>query len=220
MPPAISSAMRPTWGWCPPPPSKSWSAPPSKVRFGSACVARSTSSDTTRRAGSSWNGKARKARSPGARRPEQENLVSSMRGNPPGVAGSSRTSLGLAAGPILLMLGFPTASYGQHSAHQPSPNQQLPADPRRHSHESAGLGTVGAPAKGGNIDLTTYLTTWNFSNLPAGERDRFYRETPRPAGGLLREYRFYMVNKEIEIAPGVVFPAWTYNGQVPGPTIR
>jgi FtsP/CotA-like multicopper oxidase with cupredoxin domain len=25
---------------------------------------------------------------------------------------------------------------------------------------------------------------------------------------------------EIEIAPGVFFPAWTYNGQVPGPTFR
>jgi FtsP/CotA-like multicopper oxidase with cupredoxin domain len=27
-------------------------------------------------------------------------------------------------------------------------------------------------------------------------------------------------DKEIEIAPGIYFPAWTYNGQVPGPTIR
>jgi FtsP/CotA-like multicopper oxidase with cupredoxin domain len=26
--------------------------------------------------------------------------------------------------------------------------------------------------------------------------------------------------KEIEIAPGIVYPAWTYNGQVPGPTLR
>lgn len=35
-----------------------------------------------------------------------------------------------------------------------------------------------------------------------------------------REYRFEAVDQEIEIAPGVFFPAWTYNGQVPGPTIR
>ncbi|MHB8114505.1 MAG: multicopper oxidase domain-containing protein, partial [Bellilinea sp.] len=27
-------------------------------------------------------------------------------------------------------------------------------------------------------------------------------------------------DQEIEIAPGVYFPAWTYNGQVPGPTFR
>jgi hypothetical protein len=25
---------------------------------------------------------------------------------------------------------------------------------------------------------------------------------------------------EIEVAPGVLYPAWTYNGQVPGPTLR
>lgn len=36
----------------------------------------------------------------------------------------------------------------------------------------------------------------------------------------LREYEFIAIDKEIEIAPGVFFPAWTYNGQVPGPTIR
>jgi len=28
------------------------------------------------------------------------------------------------------------------------------------------------------------------------------------------------VHSEIEIAPGVYFPAWTYNGKVPGPTFR
>ena len=28
------------------------------------------------------------------------------------------------------------------------------------------------------------------------------------------------IDKEIEIAPGLYFPAWTYNGRVPGPTLR
>jgi FtsP/CotA-like multicopper oxidase with cupredoxin domain len=28
------------------------------------------------------------------------------------------------------------------------------------------------------------------------------------------------IDREIEIAPGVFFPAWTFNGQVPGPTLR
>ena len=41
-----------------------------------------------------------------------------------------------------------------------------------------------------------------------------------PDGRTLREYTFVAIDKEIEIAPGVFFPAWTYNGQVPGPTIR
>ena len=54
----------------------------------------------------------------------------------------------------------------------------------------------------------------------AAERGRYYRETPRPDGTLLREYDLVAVDREIEIAPGVFFPAWTFNGQVPGPTIR
>jgi FtsP/CotA-like multicopper oxidase with cupredoxin domain len=36
----------------------------------------------------------------------------------------------------------------------------------------------------------------------------------------MREYDIFAVDREIEIAPGVFYPAWTYNGQVPGPTIR
>jgi len=41
-----------------------------------------------------------------------------------------------------------------------------------------------------------------------------------PNGQTLREYEFVAIDKEIEIAPGIFFPAWTYNGRVPGPTIR
>lgn len=71
-----------------------------------------------------------------------------------------------------------------------------------------------------DFDPTAFLTTWNFNNLPPKERARFYKETPLPDGTLLREYKFFVVEKEIEVAPGVFYPAWTYNGQVPGPTIR
>lgn len=39
-------------------------------------------------------------------------------------------------------------------------------------------------------------------------------------GTTLREYDIVAVDKEIEVAPGVFFPAWTYNGRVPGPTLR
>jgi FtsP/CotA-like multicopper oxidase with cupredoxin domain len=87
------------------------------------------------------------------------------------------------------------------------------------AHANHGMGTVGSVDTSA-FDPLTYLRSWNFSNLPEGERARFYRETPRPDGTLLREYEFYAVDREIEIAPGIFFPAWTYNGQVPGPTIR
>ena len=41
-----------------------------------------------------------------------------------------------------------------------------------------------------------------------------------PDGRTLREYDMVALDREIEVAPGVWFPAWTYNGRVPGPTIR
>ena len=41
-----------------------------------------------------------------------------------------------------------------------------------------------------------------------------------PDGRTLRTFQVHAINKEIEIAPGVFFQAWTYNGHVPGPTLR
>ncbi|TVY03257.1 multicopper oxidase domain-containing protein [Cohnella terricola] len=41
-----------------------------------------------------------------------------------------------------------------------------------------------------------------------------------PDGRTLREYEIVSFEKDIEIAQGVKFPAWTFNGTVPGPTIR
>jgi FtsP/CotA-like multicopper oxidase with cupredoxin domain len=41
-----------------------------------------------------------------------------------------------------------------------------------------------------------------------------------PNGQTLREYRIVAANRTIEVLPGIEFPAWTYNGRIPGPTIR
>jgi len=81
---------------------------------------------------------------------------------------------------------------------------------------------IGATGKYQSNDFnpTEFLTTWNFNNLPAEERAKFYKETSLPNGTKLREYTFIAQDENIEVAPGVFFPAWTYNGQVPGPTIR
>ena len=94
------------------------------------------------------------------------------------------------------------------------------------AHSSAAMqhaahlsGPVGRASLDG-FNPTTFLRAWNFSDRPERERARYYRETRRPDGSLLREYQIVAVDREIEIAPGVFFPAWTYNGQVPGPTIR
>lgn len=86
-------------------------------------------------------------------------------------------------------------------------------------HAAHAMGPVGHVAAGG-FNPTTYLRSWNFSELAPERRADFYRETRRPDGTLLREYEIFAVDREIEIAPGVFFPAWTFNGQVPGPTLR
>src|SRR5687768_4866251 len=68
--------------------------------------------------------------------------------------------------------------------------------------------TVGQLAPG-SFDPTAFLTQFD-----TGKVSRL------PSGQVLREYELIAEDREIEIAPGVFYPAWTYNGQVPGPTIR
>lgn len=41
-----------------------------------------------------------------------------------------------------------------------------------------------------------------------------------PTGQILHEYSMVAMNKSIEIVPGIKYAAWTYNGRIPGPTIR
>ncbi len=52
-------------------------------------------------------------------------------------------------------------------------------------------------------------------------RDFDYGRSRRMASGrTLREWTLVAEDKEIEVAPGVRYPAWTYNGRVPGPSLR
>ncbi len=51
-------------------------------------------------------------------------------------------------------------------------------------------------------------------------RDFYWGEERREGGRTFREYELTAEEVEIEVAPGVMYPAWAYNGQVPGPTLR
>ncbi len=51
-------------------------------------------------------------------------------------------------------------------------------------------------------------------------RDFYWGEHRREGGRTVREYELTAEDVEIEVAPGVSYPAWAYNGQVPGPTLR
>jgi FtsP/CotA-like multicopper oxidase with cupredoxin domain len=51
-------------------------------------------------------------------------------------------------------------------------------------------------------------------------RDFDWGTTSRVNGRVVREWELVAVDKEIEVMPGVKFAAWTYNGRIPGPTLR
>jgi FtsP/CotA-like multicopper oxidase with cupredoxin domain len=74
-----------------------------------------------------------------------------------------------------------------------------------HPHDLAAVGRI----RPGGFDPTAYLTQFDTGKV-----------TRLASGQVLREYDLIAVDREIEVTPGVFFPAWTYNGQVPGPTLR
>jgi FtsP/CotA-like multicopper oxidase with cupredoxin domain len=118
---------------------------------------------------------------------------------------------------LLQLAGAATAgTAGAFAARGLAAQEHSHAAARHDTHLMGPVGRVSLEV----FNPTTYLRAWNFSDLPAEQRAKFYHETPRPDGSLLREYQLVAIDREIEIAPGVFFPAWTYNGQVPGPTLR
>src|SRR5829696_4878096 len=104
----------------------------------------------------------------------------------------------IAAGPLAKLAladGQATEHLATHEGHD-------------HAHRALGHASMigeAAPAVGGPNDLDALL--YPPPALP-------YRR------GRVRDYTLTAVDRELEIAPGVFFPAWTYNGTVPGPVIR
>ena len=79
-----------------------------------------------------------------------------------------------------------------------------------HNGHSGMPGTVGQVDDAANgFDPLSLLYEWDYGEV-----------SQLPDGQTLREYDIAAVDKEIEIAPGIYFPAWTYNGRVPGPSLR
>jgi manganese oxidase len=103
-------------------------------------------------------------------------------------------SLPLVAAAPLAKLAWPSAAHGESSV------AQLP----REHHHAAMIGPE-APA-------------------PGGPHDQDYALYPPPAlpyrAGRVREYSLTAADRKIDVAEGVAFEAWTYNGTVPGPIIR
>ena len=113
-------------------------------------------------------------------------------------------SLGGAAG--MLSAGF----LGHAAQAQDTETYTPPVETANHDmHGSMML--VGAVDHARNgFDPMDMLVDWDTGRI-VGETDE---------GKVIREYDISAGDVEIEIAPGLFFPAWTFNGRVPGPTIR
>src|SRR3972149_6607879 len=100
------------------------------------------------------------------------------------------------------LLKQPGASADGHQ-HTPSSATPMP-------HGGGLPGTVGEVDHEKNgFNPTDILTDFDYGEV-----------STLPDGRTLREFKIISLNKNIEVIPGIEFPAWTYNGRVPGPTIR
>jgi len=70
------------------------------------------------------------------------------------------------------------------------------------------LMTRGVPS-GAGIDPTLFLRHFDYGVV-----------SQRPNGQTVREYRMIAMDRNLEIMPGLIYSAWAFNGQVPGPTLR
>ena len=103
-----------------------------------------------------------------------------------------------------------------HPGHDPTGTAVAPggdayaAGASGHSGAHGAMVTIGEVDNGRNgFDPAAMLTDWEVGTL-----------STLPDGRTLRTFEIVAEDKEIEIAPGVMFPAWTYNGRVPGPALR
>jgi FtsP/CotA-like multicopper oxidase with cupredoxin domain len=118
----------------------------------------------------------------------------------------------------LLGVAGGAALYGVDPARpedQPTPLTG-PVTAHEGAHEGAHGHKVVMPAVQGEVDHARngFNPTDILTDFDAG------KVTPLPDGRALHEYEFVAQARQVELAPGIGYPAWTYNGRIPGPTIR
>jgi FtsP/CotA-like multicopper oxidase with cupredoxin domain len=105
------------------------------------------------------------------------------------------------------LLGGPSLGFS-------TPPAQAAEMPGMESH-GGGPG-IGMGFRGGSVDHLA-----NGFDPSQVVRDFDWGTTRQLADGrVLREWNISPYDKDIEIAPGITFPGWTYNGRIPGPTLR
>lgn len=119
-----------------------------------------------------------------------------LRASAAGVVGSVAASALRRSLPVIA-----ASPYGPQGVHSPAAHQG--AD----GHGNLTVGDVDTRRMG--FDPVRFLTEFD-TGMVSRLSD----------GRTLREFRLVAYDREIEIAPGVFFPAWTFNGTVPATTLR
>ena len=113
----------------------------------------------------------------------------------------------------LSALGLAGAAVLQTPATVVSQAVNAQAQTVEHPHNEHAMfmpGTVGEVNHAANgFNPTDILTDFDYGKV-----------STLPSGQTLHEYDFVAGTKDIEVAPGIMYAAWTYNGRIPGPTIR
>jgi len=116
-----------------------------------------------------------------------------------------QAGLGLVGGSALLA----AESFGERHKKKIIPGPSMMA-PQGHTMTSMPKGPKEATAyEDKGMNPMKFLTTFDYGKV-----------TQLPNGQMQREYHMVAQHREIEVTPGVKYPAWTYNGTVPGPTLR
>ena len=126
-----------------------------------------------------------------------------------------------------LLVGGLVAAGGAVALAKGAASQSVPAADAMAGHDMSAMQTdpYAAPMPGmahgdmmtvGRVDYarngfdpTPMLTDWDTGTT-----------STLPDGRTLRTFEVSATDKDIEIAPGIFFPAWTFNDRVPGPALR
>lgn len=128
---------------------------------------------------------------------------------------SRRRFVGLGLGGAAALVGTTVLQAAQAQANTPTPTphdmgaMSPDSEGEYDSHTAAMLvGAVDHERNG--FDPMQMLVDWDYGSQTGAAEN----------GSAIREYDVSAGDIEIEIAPGLFFPAWAYNARVPGPTIR
>ena len=125
----------------------------------------------------------------------------------------------LLGGPVLAGagLGFVREAAGEDHDHAHAATSGTSPAPAHGSHGDAHGGAGHAGFTGSGI-VDPAVNGFDPSGMV---RDFDWGKTRRLASGrVLREWELVAVDKEFQVAPGVSYAGWAYNGRIPGPTLR